>query len=636
MKLKNARIVNYKCVEDSDSFRIDQVTCLVGKNEAGKSALLEALYKLNPVDSTAKFVQEDYPRRFALTDQGKQDQESANVLTTTWDIESKDLEIIKAELPEVVLADNTTVRIKKGYGNTQYWCVAADESKTVDNLIQSARFNASERASIGNVDTLRQLATALREIGKATQKHQKLLARLNEKYQECSLNSTVTKVLGQRLPKFVYFRDYERLPGRVAINDLIRCEQENDLTVELRIFQALLALVNSSAQEIADAQRSEKLIMNLEAISNRLSDEIFQYWSQNKHLRVEFRCDMARNQDPSPFNDGWIFSTRIVNERHRASVNFDERSSGFIWFFSFLIWFSQMKENYADKLVVLLDEPGLTLHGKAQQDLLRYIREKLQPEYQVIYTTHSPFMLDVENIFSLRTVEDVVKREIVNNDLKEEILGTKVGERILSRDRDTILPLQGHLGYDITQTLFVGPYVLVVEGPSEWAYMNWFSRKLVADGRAGLDIRWAIAPAEGASKVSSFVTLFKGRGLKIATLLDFHDGQKKMVKQLEESKLLDPGHLLKTTDFIEGDEGDIEDLIGWELYATLVNGALEIPAPSQLPATRPEEGEQRIVKEVEKIARLLPPGVPEFDHYAPARYPQLPDARGSGTAARLA
>ena len=50
---------------------------------------------------------------------------------------------------------------------------------------------------------------------------------------------------------------------------------------------------------------------------------------------------------------------------------------GLLWFLSFLIWFSQMKANYADKLIVLLDEPGLTLHGKAQQDLLRYIREKL-------------------------------------------------------------------------------------------------------------------------------------------------------------------------------------------------------------------------------------------------------------------
>ena len=56
-----------------------------------------------------------------------------------------------------------------------------------------------------------------------------------------------------------------------------------------------------------------------------------------------------------------------------------------------------------------------------------------------------------------------------------------------------------------------------------------------------------------------------------------------MVKQLEESKLLDPGHLLKTTDFIEGDEGDIEDLIGWELYATLVNGACGDPCTE--PAT---------------------------------------------------
>ncbi len=262
------------------------------------------MYKLNPVDSTARFVQEDYPRRFALTDEGKQNQESADVLTTTWDIESKDFGIIKDELPEVSLLDNSTVTINKGYGNIRYWRVAADESKTVDNLIQSARFNASERASVGNVDTLMQLATALEEIREPTEKHQELLVRLNERYQQRSISLAVANVLSRALPKFVYFRDYERLPGKVAINDLIRRGQQDDFTFELRIFQALLALVNSTAEEIADAHKSEQLIMKLEAISNRLSDEIFEYWSQNKHLRVEFRCDMARNQDPSPFNDG--------------------------------------------------------------------------------------------------------------------------------------------------------------------------------------------------------------------------------------------------------------------------------------------------------------------------------------------
>ena len=286
-----------------------------------------------------------------------------------------------------------------------------------------------------------------------------------------------------------------------------------------------------------------------------------------------------------------------------------------------------MKDNYADKLIVLLDEPGLSLHGKAQQDLLRYIREKLQTDYQVIYTTHSPFMLDLENIFSMRTVEDVVEQKGEGNNIEEVIKGTKVCEEILSGDRDTILPLLGKIGVDITQTLFVGPYVVVVEGKSDWSFLHWFTRKLVKNGRTGLDIRWAIAPAESASKVTSFVTLFKGRGLRIATLLDYHKGQKQMVQKLEESNLLEDGHLLKTTDFVEQEEADIEDLIGWDLYAALVNGALSIPDAYRLPSDKPQDCEMRIVKEVENRTRPIPFGVPEFDHFVVAKYlNQLSDA----------
>ena len=76
--------------------------------------------------------------------------------------------------------------------------------------------------------------------------------------------------------------------------------------------------------------------------------------------------------------------------------------------------------------------------------------------------------------------------------------------------------------------------------------------------------------------MTSFITLFKGRGLKIAALLDYHEDQKNMVKKLEDSKLLDDDHLLKTTDFVDQEEADIEDLIGWDLYAVLVNGAHSI------------------------------------------------------------
>ncbi|WP_241686917.1 ATP-binding protein [Leptospira stimsonii] len=90
-----------------------------------------------------------------------------------------------------------------------------------------------------------------------------------------------------------------------------------------------------------------------------------------------------------------------------------------------------------------MDEPGLTLHARAQGDLLRYINEQLKPEYQVVYTAHSPFMIDTDNILSARTVEDVV---ITDSKTKEEqLLGTKVSSKILSKDPDTISPLQNKL-----------------------------------------------------------------------------------------------------------------------------------------------------------------------------------------------
>ncbi len=311
-----------------------------------------------------------------------------------------------------------------------------------------------------------------------------------------------------------------------------RRKNENDLEFEDKIFLSLLEMTSTGINEIESIDQLEKLVMELESVEASLTDEIKRYWSQNQHLEVRFRYDQAKPNDPPPLNQGYIFNIRIDNTRHRATVSFDERSHGFIWFFSFLVWLSQVKKHYGEDLIILLDEPGLPLHGRAQQDLIKYINERLRPYHQVIYSAHSPFLIDIENIFSLRSVEDVVKQTTKNGVLVEEILGTKVGQKILSRDSDTIFPLQGVLGFDIAQTLFVGPYVLVVEGPTERAVFEWFSRQLAKNGREALDLRWAICPAESASKITSFVTLFSGRGLKIAVFADFHESQKGILKNL--------------------------------------------------------------------------------------------------------
>lgn len=615
MKLTKLLVENYKSVLNSDEFKVDQVTCLVGKNEAGKSALLEALYKLNPiVESDGNFTEEEYPRRFIVNSRERGDLESTNVLTTYWQLDTDDRTFLEELVGAEILTDGPVI-IQKGYSNTFRWTVPIDERKVVSQIIEKARFNASEKAPLKDVGSVWLLGLKLERIAEKTEKQAALLASIRSKYGTSQLAQYIAQHLRNRLPKFLYFRDYDKLPGRVATTDLASRRQYGQLTMGDNIFLALLDLTNTNLENIQTIGTSERFIMELEAVKNSLTDQLKRFWSQNRFLEVDFRYDAARPNDPPPFNTGAVFSTRILNTRHRATVNFDERSTGFIWFFSFLIWFSQIKKNYGENIFVLLDEPGLTLHGTAQKDLLNYINERLRPNHQVVFTTHSPFMIDNEHIFSLRTVEDVVNRNSKTEE--EEILGTKVGEEVLSQDRDTILPLQSKIGLDVANTLFLGPYVLVVEGPTEDAYIKWFSRELVKRGREGLDIRWAVAPAEGANKVSSFVSLFHNRGLSIAALLDYHEGQKGTADRLEQSNLLKAGHLIKITDILEQEEGDIEDLLGRDFYIGLINRQLTLYGAKKLPVERSGEASIRVVKEVESHFATLPPAVPEFSHYQP-------------------
>lgn len=262
--------------------------------------------------------------------------------------------------------------------------------------------------------------------------------------------------------------------------------------------------------------------------------------------------------------------------------------------------------------MILLDDPGLNLHAKAQADLLRYINEKLAPNYQVVYTTHSPFMIDPAHILRARTVEDVFEEGIV--------LGTKVGDNVLSTDADTILPLQAALGYDITQTLFVGKHTLLVEGPSDLLYLKWFSQELRSQDREGLDRRWVLSPAGGIDKVASFITLFSGTELHVAVLADYKKGMKQSVERLRELELIKKGHVFTADMYVNQDEADIEDLIGRSLYIRLVNGCYELDDPNKIPSSKPSGVPDLVLQEVEDHFRTLPPEIPEFDHYTPASH----------------
>jgi hypothetical protein len=347
-----------------------------------------------------------------------------------------------------------------------------------------------------------------------------------------------------------------------------------------------------------------------------ISDQVFEYWSQNKNLEVQFIVEAGLTEDPPPFNAGLIVEARIRNALHRMTVPFNDRSAGFVWFFSFLVYFSQVRKTHGN-VVILLDEPGLALHAKAQNDLLRYFDEKLKPSHQVIYTTHSPFMVPASNLPSVRTVEDV----IVSDNGSVTSIGTKVGDEVLSKDRDTLFPLQAALGYEITQTLFVGEHSLLVEGPSDYLYLFAFSEELSRVKRTGLDSRWTICPTGGIDKVPAFVSLFGGNKLDIAVLVDYAHGQKAKVEWLRGSGLLKAQSVFTCADFVQQTDADVEDLVGPELYADLLNATYELTGKNLVTGKALGlGGGKRAVEKAKEVFSVMPSKVANFDHYRPAEY----------------
>ena len=179
-----------------------------------------------------------------------------------------------------------------------------------------------------------------------------------------------------------------------------------------------------------------------------------------------------------------------------------------------------MKPSRQGTLIWVLDEPGLSLHAKAQGDLLGYVEAELVPRHQVIYTTHSPFMVDPSRFNRVRIVEDQSVEDLTEP-LSPELEGTKVTDEVLQATADSLFPLQAALGYDIHQTLFIGPNCLIVEGPSDLLYLQVVSGVLQSQGRSYLSEAWTITPVGGLSKVSQFVALIGAQpGLNMAALLD--------------------------------------------------------------------------------------------------------------------
>jgi hypothetical protein len=615
MILESVRVENFKCIDDSTEFSIRALTALVGKNESGKTALLKALYRVNPILPTeATFQDIEYPRRRWAAYRQRRHKAPDRVITTTWRLEDADIAVITQAMGPDVLA-STKVVVSKGYDNRLRWQIDIDERRLVSNLVRSAKLDGAELRSLWSVSGVGELVRALHALESPTPGQAALLADVQQRFPRGMFDDQAIALLEARLPRFLYFAEYHRLPAEVAIDDLMRRKATNQLTVVDTIFMALLELANTTPEELQQIDQFEYLVAELESVSHRITREVLEYWSQDKALEVDFRCDSARPNDPPPFNTGYVLRTRIRNRRHNVTLGFDERSAGFIWFFSFLVWLSHIRRDDTRDYVILLDEPGLGLHARAQMDMMRFIREQLLPAYQVVYTTHSPFMIDAEHIDGLRTVED--------SSAGDTVLGTKVGDRFLSTNPDTLFPIRAALAYDVASRAVAGKQTLLLDRPSDILYLKWFSRELQLQNREHMDPDWSLVPIGGLDAIAPFAALFTGQDQKIVVLTDGLMSHPRRLEGLWERGLLQFGQILRPALYVDREDAQIEDLLGRALYRELVTGAYELQESTILEGdgtTASGGPAPRVVTEVEQHFASMPPWAPRFDSFAPASY----------------
>lgn len=619
MKLKEVIIHKYKSFETDQSFKVeDDITILVGMNESGKTAILESIAKTNyfQEDKDFKFnITQDYPRK----EKKKIEKERIipKAITCIYELEDADVEQIEKELGQNIIKSKI-FRVTTDYNNKNSWStIDIDREKIIHNITTKLGISSNTlNGKLGKVNNKEELEELKSEY--MDEKYITGLASI-EKYFENEWNWKKDAIgeyisrtyLKKNKPKFLYYDEYYLLPSRISIEKVVSNNLEEDLEAEkVKTAKALFELAELNPEEILKATNFEDFIAELEATESIISDELFKYWSTNQNLNIEFKIDKIEKTEQRQTPGGQVTDVKIVehfldirvkNQRVRVSLPLRNRSKGFNWFFSFLVWFKKIQEDKTSKYILLLDEPGLSLHASAQADMLRFL-EDLSADYQIIYTTHSPFAIPSDNLDRVRTVLETSKGSVISDSIQE-------------KDPKTLFPLQAALGYDIAQNLFISARNLLVEGVSDLIYLETLSGILESEGRRGLRKDITIVPTGGLDKVVTFISLLRSNNLEIVCLLDSPSDQKgkERLDDMIKHKLINAKNIRYFNDFLtDYNQADIEDLFTKQDYLKLFNKAFE-KEYKKLELTDLNDKIKPIIIQINKALTI-----DRFNHYRPA------------------
>lgn len=619
LKLLKYRVQGFRSVVDSGWIDTGPVTALIGVNESGKANLLLPLWKSKPAKDGKIKPLEDYPRS-AYTEWRKDG--SARVFVSavletdaalraglakatslsednfgTVEIDRRFDGKYHVRFPDVVLrrtANGSALTALLSSAKVDMQSEPFDEVACAGMI---AAIAAAEKRLLAGEQSID--ASEINEVQKildaapigdsatdeATAKWTSLCDSVENLGKQLGLvhpnnSAEARQLVVNHLPSFVYYSNYGNLDSEIylphVIKNLSREEKGEDIGAKeaakartlrvlfdfvslkpeeiLELGKALEAKKDPSAAEIAlAAEKTKERSVLLQSAGAKLTKEFRTWWKQGNY-RFRFEAD------------GDHFRIWVSDELRPDEVELEARSTGLQWFLSFFLVFLVESQDAHDGAILLLDEPGLSLHPLAQRDLREFF-DSLAGSNQLLFTTHSPFLVDPDRLDQVRSIYvNESGATVSSSDLR--------AGKPNSPEFKSVYAVHSALGLSISDALLQGCTNVVVEGASDQLYLSAIKTALIALQKIHPQRELLFLPGGGAKGVAALVPIVAGKDETPPHVILDSDSQGLLfAKKLREGSIYEGPNaqlIQNVGDLLGFENAEVEDLMPQEIVAAVV------------------------------------------------------------------
>jgi len=594
LRLRKFRVQAFRCIHDSGDIVVGDLAAFVGRNESGKTTILQALTMLNRDEMISELDLCD-----EMTEHLKSE---IRIVEGDFELNHDETEIIKERFPSLhltklkIFRTNKNPEIQYDFGDThvnkeerqnlEHW---QDITKQLTNFVESIPNYISKKLDTdfftGNTVKDKQIIQAeLDEFSNTIRaiatEEQQVISEWEETYTDIIKNvekilidntesEALKKFIGDNLhPRFVYFSDYKKILGNINLAEYIK-ESEDGSAAGIEYIEGfdraetvrnLLYLAELEIEKLEELKSSpSKLIKFLNTASKNLTQRLNPSW-KGEAINVELRLNPGNILSvviSDIHKDGTITNTGLLNRR----------AEGFKWTFSFIVNFAaETQRSELKEAILLLDEPARNLHP-TQQAGISDLLKNLAGSNQVLYATHSPFMIFDYTPGNLLVVELDRKTHL-----------SKIFYDYWKADDATLTPILYGLSKGLVDSITdreVGNNsrpLIIVETMSDTMYLNAFD-KFLQDPNISMN-PLNVVPAYTKNSVLPLSIFHHNHGYNTFVLLDNDYESKQIAEQLKNNKFSETqiiffesgGNLLQS----------IEDYMVTEDYLYAVNQTYEI------------------------------------------------------------